>query len=107
MNPKWNNEDFQSSQIRKFAEVIYSSTEKQLVETIVNTLWLKKEKKDDIDPKLMEFEYAYKKLQEAWYNLNHKFIENWGKSSLEVSIYKLDKTYTYDVKTNYSISITN
>lgn len=40
MNPSGPNEDFQTAEVRKYAEAIYSATEEKLVKAIVDTLGL-------------------------------------------------------------------
>lgn len=53
----------------------------------------------------MTFEYAYAKLIASGYSLSHRFVENGGTCTLEVKIYKLSSTLTFDVKTAYSATI--
>lgn len=96
------NEDFQTSQIRSFAEAIYIGAEDKLVQVIVDTLGLGEDKDSEGNPIKMDFEYAYTKLVEAGYNITHQYVENGGTCTLEVKIYKLATTQTFDVKTTFS-----
>ena len=105
MNPSGPNEDFQTAEVRKYAEAIYTATEEKLVQAIVDTLGLKDDKDSEGNPIKMSFEYAYAKLKASGYNLDHRFIENGGTCTLEVKIYKLASTLTFDVKTTHSTTI--
>lgn len=105
MNPSGPNEDFQTAEVRKYAEAIYLATEEKLVQAVVDTLGLQDDKDSEGNPIKMSFEYAYAKLKASGYNLDHRFIENGGTCTLEVKIYKLASTLTFDVKTAYSATI--
>lgn len=105
LNPTGPNEDFQTAQVRLYAESIYNGTLDKLVEAIANTLGLQDDKAVDGTPIKMEFDYAYSKLIEAGYVLTHKYIESGGTCTLEIKIYKQERTITHDVKTTFSVSV--
>ena len=105
MNPTAPNEDFQTSQTRQYAEALYNGTVDKLVTAIAETLGLQDDKAVDGTPIKMEFDYAYAKMIEAGYVLTHKFIENGGTCTLQIKIYKEEKTITHDVKTTFSVSV--
>ncbi len=105
MNPTGPNEDFQTAEVRKYAEAIYGATEDKLIQAISDTLGLGDDKDSEGNPIKMTFEYAYAKLIASGYSLSHRFIENGGTCTLEVRIYKLASTLTFDVKTAYSATI--
>lgn len=104
-NPQGPNENFQESEVRKYAEAIYDSTEKKLVAAILEVLGRTEDKDEEGNPIVYTFDYAYRLLNESGYALNHRFVESQGKASLEIKIYKEFKSFSYDVKTSFSASI--
>jgi hypothetical protein len=53
----------------------------------------------------MEFDYAYRLLQEKGYALNHTFKEVDGEQTLIINVYKLENTFSYKAETSTSISL--
>jgi len=101
------NEDFQTSQVRKYADVIYSWLESKLSEAIIDKLWLQETYTDEEWKEMpVEFEYAFKVLKDQWYTLNHIIKEEWWTATLVIRFFKIDTEVTYDIKTTYSISVT-
>ena len=105
LNPNGPNEDFQTSQVRRYGEAIYQSTVDKLVDAITVTLGLQDEKDSLGDPIRMDFDYAYAKLIESGHCLTHKFIENEGTCTLEIKIYKECTVVNHDVKTTFGVTI--
>ena len=101
------NEDFQTWEVRKYAEAIYNWLEGKLVEAVIEYLWLEETYTDEEWNKMpVSFDYAFKVLQEQGATLNHTIVENDWKATLKINFYKKDKEISYDIKTAYSISVT-
>lgn len=105
MNPTGPNENFQDSQIRSYAESIYDVTSSKLVSVIAETIGLSEDKDVDGNPIVMDFDYAYAKLREAGYSLDHNFVEKGGSCDLVIRVYKLASVTTFPVATTHSASI--
>ena len=106
MNPNGPNEDFQTSQVRKYAESIYNATEAKLIEVISERLSLKDKKDANWDPIVPTFEYAYWLLRDAGYLINHTFIEDGWTCTLKIDLFKKCDSFSFWVRTSHSTSIT-
>jgi len=101
------NEDFQSSEVRKYAESIYNWLASKLTSAIITKLELWETYTDAEGNSMpVEFDYAFKQLQAAGYTLNHTIIEKDWTATLSIKFYKLEDTIEYDIKTTYNISVT-